>query len=119
MFCSSISPMMKSLLLDELQMQEGHLHVWYLGVLLISSKLSSADCMLLLEKITKRINSRTSKYLSLTGRLQLLSSILYSIQVFWYGIFILPKKIIKAIEQKFNRFFWNGNDIGIVKAKVV
>ena len=34
------------------------------------------------------------------------------------GIFILPKKIIRAIEQKFNRFLWNGNEEGVAKAKV-
>lgn len=51
-------------------------------------------------------------------RLQLLSSILYSIQVYWFWIFILPKKIIKAIEQKFNRFLWNGRDSGSAEVKV-
>jgi hypothetical protein len=40
----------------------------------------------------------------------LLNSILYNIQVYWTGIFILPKKIIKAIEQKFNMFLWNEKD---------
>jgi len=30
--------------------------------------------------------------------------------VYWTGIFILPKKIIKAIEQKFNMFLWNEKD---------
>ncbi|XP_059455969.1 uncharacterized protein LOC132186126 [Corylus avellana] len=52
------------------------------------------------------------------GRLQLLSSVLYSLQVYWMGIFILSKKIIRAIEQKFNRFLWNGNEEGVAKAKV-
>jgi hypothetical protein len=45
-FCSGLSPMMKSLLLDELHMQEGLLPVRYLGVPLISSKLSAVDCMM-------------------------------------------------------------------------
>jgi hypothetical protein len=48
----------------------------------------------------------------------LLSSVLYSLQVYWTGIFILPKKIIKDIEQKFNRFMWNGKTIGPTKAKI-
>ena len=56
--------------------------------------------------------------MSYAGRLQLLSSVLYSLQVYWTGIFILPKKIIKAIEQKFNRFLWNGKDVEAAKAKV-
>jgi hypothetical protein len=44
--------------------------------------------------------------------------VLYSVQVYWSSIFILPKQIIKAIEQKFNRFLWNGNDEGNARAKV-
>jgi hypothetical protein len=44
--------------------------------------------------------------------------VLYSLQVYWTGIFILPKSVIKAIEHKFNRFLWNGNSVGSAKAKV-
>lgn len=47
-----------------------------------------------------------------------MASILYSFQVYWTGIFILPKKILKAMEQKFNRFLWNGTDDCAAKAKV-
>jgi hypothetical protein len=40
------------------------------------------------------------------------------LQVYWTGIFILPKRTIKSIEHKFNRFLWNGKDIEATKAKV-
>ena len=43
---------------------------------------------------------------------------LYSMQVYCSSFFILPKPIIRAIEQKFNRFLWNGNDEGNAIAKV-
>ena len=43
---------------------------------------------------------------------------MYSLQVYWIGIFILPKKIIKNTEQKFNRFMWNRNIVGSAKAKI-
>jgi hypothetical protein len=107
---------MKSFLLDRLKMKEDHLR--YLGVPLVSTKLSVADCKTLLDRITNRIGSWTSKNLSFTGRLQLLSSVLYSLQVFWSGIFIFPKKIIRDIDQKFNWFLWNGKDSDCAKAKV-
>jgi hypothetical protein len=71
-----------------------------------------------LDKITGCIDSWLSRNLTYAGRLQLLSSVLYSPQVYWTDIFILPKKIIKAIEQKFNRFLWNGKSEGYAKAKV-
>jgi hypothetical protein len=83
-------------------MKEDHLR--YLGVPLVSTKLSVADCKTLLDRITNRIGSWTSKNLSFAGRLQLLSSVLYSLQVFWSRIFIFPKKIIRDIDQKFNWF---------------
>jgi hypothetical protein len=54
----------------------------YLGVSLISSLLCAADCNTLLEKITVRINSWLSRNLSFVGRLQLISSVLYSVQVY-------------------------------------
>jgi hypothetical protein len=43
---------------------------------------------------------------------------LYSLQVYWTSIFILPKKVINDIKQKFNRFLWNGKDVEATKAKV-
>jgi len=45
--------------------------------------------------------------LRFAGRLHLLSSVL-SFQVYWAKVSILPKTIIKLIEQKFNQFLWGG-----------
>jgi hypothetical protein len=117
-YCSGISERVKQILLSSMQMKEGKLPVRYLGVLLISSRLSSADCGVLLERITRCIDSWLCRNLSYVGRLQLLSSVLYSLQVYWTSIFIIPKKVINAIEQKFNRFLWNGKDVEAAKAKV-
>jgi hypothetical protein len=47
----------------------------------------------------------------------LISSVLFSLQVFWARISILPKKVIRILEQKFNRFLWCGKDAK-AKAKV-
>jgi hypothetical protein len=117
-YCPGISKRVKHILLSSLQMKEGKLPVRYLGVPLISSRLSSADCGGLLERITRHIDSWLCRNLSYAGRLQLLSYVLYSLQVYWTSIFILPKKVINAIEQKFNRFLWNGKDVEAAKAKV-
>jgi hypothetical protein len=100
-------------------MKKGHFPIRHLGVPLISTKLSASDCKVLIDRISGCIGSWTSKNLSFAGRLQLLSSILFSLQVFWSGIFILPKKIIRDISQRFNRFLWNGKDSDSAKAKVV
>ena len=70
--------------------QLGTLLIRYLGVPLISTKLSSKDCKYLLEKIAARIKSWTSKHLTYAGRLQLIGSVLFSLQIFWMTLFILP-----------------------------
>lgn len=95
---------MKHILLDELQMNEGYFLVRYLGVPLIPSRHSATDCTVSLDRITGCIDCRLSRNLSYACRLQLLSSILYSLQVNWTCILIHPKKIIKTIKQKFDRF---------------
>ena len=105
-------------MLEELKMNEARFPVKYLGVPLISTRLSALDCGALIDKITGRIDSWLSRNLSYAGRLQLLSFVLYILQVYWTGIFILPKRIIKAIEQRFNRFLWNGKSVGTAKARV-
>lgn len=88
--------------------------------------LSIANCESLLAKISARIDlaeisarigSWLVKKLSFVGRLQLLSSVLLSLQIFWAKVYILPKKVIRLLEQKFNRFLWCGSD-SKVKAKV-
>jgi hypothetical protein len=117
-FCAGISDRRKELLLTELGVKEGQLPVRCLGVPLISSRLSVSDCRILLDKIVNRINSWTSKNLSFAGRLQLLNSVLYSLQVYWASLFILPKQVTKEITQKFNQFLWNGKEGSRAKAKI-
>jgi hypothetical protein len=51
-YCSRISDRMKHVMLDDLMMKEGHLLVRYLGVPLISSRFSLADCGALLSRIS-------------------------------------------------------------------
>jgi hypothetical protein len=100
-----------------MQMTEGKLPVRYLGVPLITTRLTAADCEELVAKFTSRIDSWCSKHLSFAGRLQLISSVLFSLQVFWSSILILPKVVINLLEQKLNRFLWCGKDEK-AKAKV-
>lgn len=90
----------------------------YLGVPLITSKLNYAYCVPLLEKVDNRIRSWEHKTLSFAGRLQLVISILCSLQVYWASYIFLPKKITKDIEQKFQRFLWSGKVSGSYFAEV-
>ncbi len=71
-------------------MLEGILPVRYLGVPLITKRLSSMDCESLVAKIIAQIDSWLVQKLSFAGRLKLLSCVLISLQVFWTKVFILP-----------------------------
>jgi hypothetical protein len=64
LFWGGISSELKTILLDDLQMEEGKLPVRYLGVPLASSKLFAMDYRVLIEKITSRIGSWTSRQFS-------------------------------------------------------
>jgi hypothetical protein len=75
---AGVSLEVKQDILDFPQMQAGSLPVRYLGVTLITKRLSSSDCETLVGRITARIDSWTVRNLSFAGRLQLLSSVLIS-----------------------------------------
>ena len=90
----------------------------YLGVPLISTRLSHTNCQPLLDKIIARIQSWTSISLSFVGRLQLISSVLYSIQMYWCCMFIIPKFTCFKIEQILNEFLWSRKDVNARRAKV-
>ena len=65
-----------------------------------------------------RIKSWTNRSLSFAGRLQLIQSVLLSMQNFWAGLFILPKKSIKKMEQLIRSFLWKGIELKHTGAKV-
>ena len=71
----------------------------YLGVPILSSRLSYSDCIPLIGKITNRIQHWTARFLTYAGRLLLIKSVIISIQQYWSRLFILPKKVINKVEQ--------------------
>lgn len=89
-------------------MQLSTLPVKYLGVPLITSRLTHMDCAPLVTKLMRKIQLWTSATLSYAGRLQLIKSVLFSYQVFWSTIFILPCATIRKIESMMAGFLWKG-----------
>ena len=67
---------------DIFMMHRGSLPVKFLGVPLISTKLSINDCMPLIDKLTSRLYSWTAILLSFAGRAQLIKAVLMAIQSF-------------------------------------
>ncbi|KAL2228422.1 UNVERIFIED_CONTAM: hypothetical protein Sindi_1821900 [Sesamum indicum] len=107
---------LKEEMLAVLEFQKGHLPMRYLGLPLISSRLSLSDCHPLLQKIDARIVGWEGLSLSYAVRVQIIKSVLTSLSVYWAKAFILPKGVIKDIEKRLWKFLWKGTgDSGYAK----
>ncbi|KAL0433128.1 UNVERIFIED_CONTAM: hypothetical protein Slati_2647100 [Sesamum latifolium] len=95
-------------LLMILEFQEGQLPVRYLGLPLILSWLSLADCRPLLKKVDDRIQGWDGASLSFAARVQLIKYVLMTLNTYWAMAFILPKGIIHEIEKRLRSFLWRG-----------
>ncbi|KAL0392713.1 UNVERIFIED_CONTAM: hypothetical protein Sradi_2494100 [Sesamum radiatum] len=95
-------------LLGVLGFQEAHPPVLYLGLPLISSRFLLSDCKPLLLKIDSRIRGWRGLQLSFAVRVQLIKSVLMSFNIYWAMTFILPKGVIRKIEQRLGSFLWKG-----------
>lgn len=83
------------------------LPVRYLGVPLVSRKLTLKDCEPLMKKLKDKVLHWSSKFLSFAGRLQLIQTVLYGTCAYWFRHFMLPKAVIKQIEKLCSAFLWN------------
>lgn len=109
-FIAGVSEPKKIRLCSLMGFQLGSLPVRYLGVPLISTKLSASDCAPLISKFYAKIDHWSTRSLSYAGRLQLITSVLFSLQVFWSMHFILPKVLGKHIELLLRKFLWSGSN---------
>lgn len=66
---------------------------------MISTKLDAAARKNFLDKMMSKIKSWSTKKLSYAGRVQLIKSVLFSVKMYWSGLFILPKRILYNLEQ--------------------
>jgi hypothetical protein len=117
-FLSEVKQDIKAAITNCFGFKPGTLPVKYLGVPLISSRLTHQHCMPLLERIITRIKLWTAASLSYAGRLQLIKSTLFSIQVYWSSMFMLPCSIIRKIESTLAAFLWKGTSLTSSGAKV-
>ncbi|GJX14321.1 hypothetical protein Tco_0206079 [Tanacetum coccineum] len=86
----------------------------YLGVPLITKKITANDCEPLVEKVKSRILDWRNKALSYLGRLQLIASVLSAMQIYWASVFLLPKNVIYEI----NKMLKGARRIGIMVLQV-
>jgi hypothetical protein len=98
--------------------REGELPMKYLGVPLLSSRLKAIYCKGLVDRITSKVRHWTCRTLSYAGWVQLINSVLFSIQVCWASLFLLPGQVIKNMEQIMKSFLWSGSDMRTTGTKV-
>ncbi|XP_020264077.1 uncharacterized protein LOC109840002 [Asparagus officinalis] len=109
LYMSGIGDDLKVQISSYLNFPECVLPIRYLGVPLISKRLSWLDCSPLINKISEQFQSwQNRRTLSYAGRLQLIKSVILGIQIFWTSNYILP---IKDLEHGGLRVFsanvWN------------
>ncbi|KAL0434455.1 UNVERIFIED_CONTAM: hypothetical protein Slati_2779800 [Sesamum latifolium] len=95
---------MKLLLLATLGFQEGILSVRYLGLPLISSRLTIRDYAPLIRKVDEWLKGWNTLQLLYATRIQLLRLVISSLNVYWAMAFILPKGVLKEIEARMRKF---------------
>ncbi|KAL0282166.1 UNVERIFIED_CONTAM: hypothetical protein Sradi_7269800 [Sesamum radiatum] len=96
-------------LINLMGFREGNLPIKYLGVPLVASRLTIEDCKPLLHKIDSRLAGWSHHSFSMAGRVQILKSVISSLHVYWSSVFLLPKAVINAIENRMRTFLWQGS----------
>ncbi|KAG7536840.1 Ferric reductase NAD binding domain [Arabidopsis suecica] len=96
----------------------GQLPVRYLGLPLVTKRFSAADYKPLIEELRKRIETWTAHFLSFAGRLNLISSVLWSVCNLWLAAYRLPSQCIREVEKLCSAFLWSGPDLKPHKAKI-
>ena len=82
----------------------GSLPVRYLGLPLLTKRMTVNDYMPLVEKIRKKMSSWIGRLLSHARRLQLIKSVITSLANFWMATFRLPGSFLKEIEKLCSAF---------------
>ncbi|XP_039069262.1 uncharacterized protein LOC120215754 [Hibiscus syriacus] len=98
--------------------KKGSLPVRYLGIPLVTRKLTEKDCVVLIDKIKQRLHHWSARNLSYAGRLELIRSVLFSVSNYWCRQLILPNSILTKVDQLCSRFFWKGDDKSATGARV-
>ncbi|GKA46941.1 RNA-directed DNA polymerase, eukaryota, reverse transcriptase zinc-binding domain protein [Tanacetum coccineum] len=117
-FFGSVKENVKEKILEVLPFKIGKLHVKYLGIPLLAKRLGINDCKCLVEKVKNKVQDWKNKVLSYAGRLQLIASILSTMQSYWASVVKIPKAVTKEINGILKKFLWSYSGMSNGKAKV-
>ncbi|GKA07497.1 RNA-directed DNA polymerase, eukaryota, reverse transcriptase zinc-binding domain protein [Tanacetum coccineum] len=82
-FFRSVKDCERRIILEVMPFTVGKLPMKYLGVPLITKNIGISKCNQLVERVKQKVNDWENKTLSYVGRLQLISSVLDSMQIYW------------------------------------
>ena len=91
------------------ELNSGELPVRYLGLPLISKRLSAKECSPLIQAVSHRLQSWKAKLLSYAGRLELIKSVLSAMHLYWMSVFALPSSVLQEIDKMMMGFLWFGH----------
>nr|GEY86701.1 RNA-directed DNA polymerase, eukaryota, reverse transcriptase zinc-binding domain protein [Tanacetum cinerariifolium] len=117
-FFGSILEGKKQEFLDIMTFKCGKLPMKYVGVPLLAKRLSVKDCKSLVDNVENRIKCWKNKFLSYVGKIQLIASVLSTMQSYWASVYMIPTTVLNELEKLFRRFMWNSGDFARGKAKV-
>ncbi|GJU97186.1 RNA-directed DNA polymerase, eukaryota, reverse transcriptase zinc-binding domain protein [Tanacetum coccineum] len=117
-FFGGLSSAELQIILNIIPFTVGKLLVRYLGVPLITKQLSISDCKPLVNKVNAKVSDWKNKTISYAGRVQLITSVLSSMQNYWASVFLLPKQVIYEINKLLKGFLWCQDELTKGKAKV-
>lgn len=103
-YIAGVNAEMQRSLLDIIGFQLGALPIRYLGLPLSHRKWSKLDCQQLSIKITAKLRATSTRHLYYAGKLQIVNSVLFSMQNFWGSTLVLPQSMIKQVDVKCRRF---------------
>jgi len=94
---------------------EGKLPFKYLGMPITASRLTKVECRLLVEKISARIMSWTTRNISYAGRVVLVNTVLFGMYSCWAQIFFIPQEVVNQVIKICRNFFGGGGMLHIKK----
>ncbi|XP_074315374.1 uncharacterized protein LOC141651568 [Silene latifolia] len=88
---------------------EGHTPFKYLGVPIVSGRLSMKNCVVLIDNVTARIKIFGARKLSYSGRLILVNYVLTTLHSHWATIFVILRGVLRRIDSICRNYLWDGS----------
>ncbi|GKD63306.1 hypothetical protein Tco_1305414 [Tanacetum coccineum] len=117
-FFVSVKENIKQRILEVLPFKIGKLSVKYLGIPLLAKRLGVKDRKCLVDKVKNEVLDWKNKFVSYVGIVQLIASILSSMQAYSEFVVKIPKTVVKDIDGALKRFMWSNNAMSKGRSKV-